>query len=226
MKIISIIILSILLISFAVAIDIRINEMELNPKGSDAGNEWVELFSDDEIDLEGYQLLNGDGDFVNLSGKGKGFIVVEFNSQFLDNRNENLTLLFNNFAIDATPSLTDSENNEQTWNFCDGEWLFLDSSKGKENNCPIAKQEFLRGDANVDKKVNTEDIIFILNALFLEKGEFICEDAADADDDGQLNVADAIFISNFLFQDGKDIPEPYLEAGQDLTEDDLGCEKY
>src|SRR3989344_3390746 len=46
---------------------IRLNEIEANPEGTDSGNEWVELYSQDSVNLEGYFLENGDGGIYNLS---------------------------------------------------------------------------------------------------------------------------------------------------------------
>ena len=40
---------------------IKISEIELNPAGTDKGNEWIELFSDEKINLGEYKLVNNDG---------------------------------------------------------------------------------------------------------------------------------------------------------------------
>jgi len=40
---------------------LRINEVEMNPAGTDTGNEWIELYNDGEISLEGYVIINNDG---------------------------------------------------------------------------------------------------------------------------------------------------------------------
>jgi len=37
-----------------IASGLRINEVELNPPLDDSGNEWAEIYSESEINLEGY----------------------------------------------------------------------------------------------------------------------------------------------------------------------------
>ncbi|MBI4606255.1 MAG: hypothetical protein HY721_30180, partial [Planctomycetes bacterium] len=46
---------------------------------------------------------------------------------------------------------------------------------------------------------------------------------ADADDSGTLEITDAIRLLLHLFAGGPAPPEPYPEAGEDLTPDGLTC---
>jgi len=55
-----------ILINFVYA-EIRINEVELNPAGSDGGKEWIELYSDSLINLEGWKLVNHDNKVLFLN---------------------------------------------------------------------------------------------------------------------------------------------------------------
>ena len=57
---------------------------------------------------------------------------------------------------------------------------------------------FRRGDANIDKKVDISDSIFILLYLFDGNLTLSCEKSSDANDDGTLTIADPIFILNLL----------------------------
>jgi hypothetical protein len=113
---------------------IRINEFEANPSGSDSGNEWVELYSEEEIDLEGY-YLQADNETLELNGVFSGYLVISFESQFIDNVNEIVYLKRGEDIIDETEMLDDSKNNGKTWNFCGEEWEFLEDSKGEINSC-------------------------------------------------------------------------------------------
>ena len=47
-----------MVISSELASAIVINEVEQNPAGEDRNNEWVELYSAEEINLDGYFLAN------------------------------------------------------------------------------------------------------------------------------------------------------------------------
>jgi len=147
-----IIILIIFLVSLVSAI--RINEIELNPAGTDAGNEWVELFSDEEINLEEFKLVNNDGDEFPLEGILSDYFIVNFEKQWLDNKDERVYLYNNTKLIDKTDLFLDSNNNEKTWQFCD-EWIFEVSTKKQENNCP--EQEIEEAEAEPDEEVLEEE---------------------------------------------------------------------
>ena len=123
-------------ISLSFSSAIVINEVELNPGGKDAGNEWVELYSETEINLEGY-YFEIDNKTYNLSGIFSGYFIYNRSSQWLDNENETISLKNNNEIIFQTPALDDKTNdkNNKTWNLCDNEWEFALGSKEKENNC-------------------------------------------------------------------------------------------
>ncbi len=71
--------------------------------------------------------------------------------------------------------------------------------------------------------VTLTDSVFLLNFLFLAGATPPCTDAADANDDGNVVLTDAIFLLNHLFQGGPVIPEPFPEAGEDPTPDEIGC---
>ena len=124
------------LISF-ISAEIRINEIESNPSGSDSGNEWVELYSDQEVNLGGWKIINHDNESFNLSQAFNGFLVVTFNKQFLNNQNESLMLFNGESIVFSTPVLNDIYNDGRAWSYCSGEWKFVISTPGLiNNNCP------------------------------------------------------------------------------------------
>ncbi len=83
---------------------------------------------------------------------------------------------------------------------------------------------FVRGDANGDLKLDLSDAISLLQYLFL-RGEMPCLKAGDFNDDGALSITDAIASIRFSFHGGAAPPEPYPQAGEELTPDRLGCEQ-
>jgi hypothetical protein len=113
-----------------------INEFELNPAGSDYGNEWVELYnpSDHEIPLIGWGLKNNDGDIFPLTGAidPGDYLVIIFTGSWLDNSDEGITLTYEQEEIDSTPIKMDSHNDERSWQRIpngqdtdsDDDWLF------------------------------------------------------------------------------------------------------
>lgn len=85
---------------------------------------------------------------------------------------------------------------------------------------------FLRGDADLDGRLNMTDAVVILMTLFLGRAPLPCLDAADANDVGRVDISDPIFILRYLFLGGPEPPSPYPEPGEDLSpQTALGCER-
>lgn len=84
------------------------------------------------------------------------------------------------------------------------------------------RAEFLRGDVNLDGRVNITDAVADLAALF-RGARPPCDDAADANDDGALSIDDPLAILGYLFVGGE-LPAPgTLAPGADPTCDTLDC---
>jgi len=88
----------------------------------------------------------------------------------------------------------------------------------------VAESEFVRGDANLDSRIDVSDAVTVLRTLFQWPDAPVrCADAADANDDGFTDVSDAVFIFDYLFRGGRVPPAPFPEAGSDPTDDPLRC---
>ena len=82
---------------------------------------------------------------------------------------------------------------------------------------------FIRGDANLDGKVNTSDPVSILAYLFGGQAD-VCVDACDVNDDGAVNLCDASLLLGYLFGEQATLPPPFPKPGLDPTYDELpGC---
>ncbi len=129
---------------------VMINEIELNPQGTDRSREWVELFNptDKDVNLDGWTLVTSHGDSraERLSGTlaAHGRMVHQFTGQALDNGEvegfplqESVALLNKNGErVDSAPWLQDLKDDGRTWQRSyDGasSWEFRDGSKGKTN---------------------------------------------------------------------------------------------
>jgi hypothetical protein len=83
-------------------------------------------------------------------------------------------------------------------------------------------EEFLRGDANSDGKIDISDPLMTLGFLFTGGAASSCPDAADANDDGTLNIADPTYTLGYLFLGTAAPPPPgALACGFDPTSDGL-----
>ena len=143
-----IIIFSMLFMPFFSAL--RINEAELNPAGTDAGGEWIELYSEDEIDLSEYKLVNNDVDELTLGGTFSGYYVYAFERQWLDNSDEKIFLYRGSELIDETGLLNDDKNDGKTWNYCYG-WELAEQTKSGENICE-------KNEANYNNEKNNSEL--------------------------------------------------------------------
>ncbi len=133
---------------------LEITEVELNPEGQDLGNEWIELYSEEEINLQSYIIQNNDGDTIDLSDTFSSYHIINLEKQWLDNSDEKVILKKGEEIIAETPIFKDSSNNNLSWNLCSGEWLFVQSSKGNENNCKgqISTKDSMEEEKSPNKK--------------------------------------------------------------------------
>jgi len=125
------------LINFISAIEI--SEVELNPSGNDVGGEWIEIHSEERVELGRYRLVNNDGKEILLSGGFQGYFLYIFGKQWLDNTDERVFLYEGDNLVDETPVLEDSANDEKTWQLCSQKWEFLKSTKNRANDCATNK---------------------------------------------------------------------------------------
>lgn len=135
--------------------DIAINEVELNPRGSDAGQEWIELYNptDVDINMSDFQITTSfkssdidlPKDAVIKAGET---YVVELDEQTLSNTAEILVLENSTGkVVDRTPSLVDRNDDDRTWQrMPDGnnEWKFAADTKGELNDPTAAKSHTTR----------------------------------------------------------------------------------
>lgn len=120
-----------------------ISEVELNPPGTnDVGNEWIEFYSPEPVNLGEYTIYNNDyaknhssKDVINLTGTVNGYYILKLSKQWLDDSNEMVFLYKGTELVDETSLLADSANNDKTWQFC-GNWTFSESTK-EAKNCEI-----------------------------------------------------------------------------------------
>ena len=171
-------ILVIILISF-VSAEVRINEVELNPDGIDSGNEWVELYSDEEINLTGWVLFDASNDSMELDITINGYYILESIPFNLRNSNENLSLYNYTNLISEFPTLNDPNNDNKTWQYCNGDWNFTYMTKGVENNCNLADttppddnsdsgEIYLEAEWDEEEIINTDEFEIKVKAFNLE----------------------------------------------------------
>ena len=81
----------------------------------------------------------------------------------------------------------------------------------------------IRGDVDQNAVVSFDDVMRLLEVLFLDPRPLSCASAADANDDGALEISDAIYLARFLFLGGLAPPAPFPNCGFDRTGDELEC---
>ena len=126
-----------------------ISEVESDPQGTDSKNEWVELYSQEEINGE-YILVNNDAggvydnedsNQIKVHFNFQGYYVYIFGTQWLDNSDEKVYLYDSTGnLIDSTNLFDDGGNNNYTWQKCEDTWIFEEETRGFEN-CIIEEPE-------------------------------------------------------------------------------------
>lgn len=95
--------------------------------------------------------------------------------------------------------------------------------------CPPAEagdSAFLRGDSNVDSRLDLSDAVFTLRYLFQGGEAPLCLDALDSNDSGMVDISDPAHTLRHLFLGGDAPPAPGMECGTDPSDDDLGCASF
>jgi hypothetical protein len=83
---------------------------------------------------------------------------------------------------------------------------------------------FVRGDANIDTRVNIADAIVLIRHLFAHEA-LQCEDAADVNDNGQIELTDPIQLLQTLYGlAGPELSGLPKDPGVDETSDSLDCD--
>ena len=121
---------------------VRINEVELNPPGTDNKNEWIELYSSQEVNLDGWTIVNAKGKVFSLNGSFSGYKIMITSYGLLTNSDQKIKLFDSeNKLIDETIEISDSYNDERSWQFCNNDWVFEQASREEKNECNLEKQE-------------------------------------------------------------------------------------
>jgi len=91
---------------------------------------------------------------------------------------------------------------------------------------PVVQVPFVRGDANIDGRVDIADPIWILNELYQSGPVASCRAAKDANADRRVDSSDAVYLINYQFLDGAPPPAPFPACGvypEQVLED---CEAF
>jgi len=147
-------------LNFINGVEIRINEVELNPLGSDSGNEWIELYSNEEINLTGWKIVNNDEDIKDLNQSFQNYLIINLERLWLDNENESVKLYNRSLLVHSTLIFSDSSNDNRAWSYCNGTWIFINLSYGYENNCltSLDNNQNLTNQNNSQNIQNTQNI--------------------------------------------------------------------
>jgi endonuclease YncB( thermonuclease family) len=125
--------------------NVVINEVELNPRGSDVGREWIELYNpaETETNMSDFEIRTSfKSETIRLPLEAmieaNGTYVVELDRQTLSNTAESLVLANSSGeTIDRTPSLVDRSDDGRTWQRIpdgDNEWQFALGTRDQLND--------------------------------------------------------------------------------------------
>jgi hypothetical protein len=84
--------------------------------------------------------------------------------------------------------------------------LTVTDAHGKTSNASISVLITSHGDANADGKINVNDVVYLINYLFMSGPPPIPLEAGDVNCDGKIDVKDVVYLINFLFVPGSPPP--------------------
>jgi hypothetical protein len=144
---------------------VLINEVELNPKGPDAGNEWIELYNPTSVDAN-------IGDFKVMAISRSAPIIIPAGTVLgagqlyalsvpvpsLENANMLTLVDGSGQVVDRTPSLVDRSDDSRTWQrIPDGgsHWRFMEATKGAPNDPATYRGKPVGGASEVDNSAQS-----------------------------------------------------------------------
>ena len=149
---------------------IKINEIEMNPEDGRDGKEWIELYNDEneDIDLSGWEVWEG---IVNKLVNPKRiltipdettlqtgeYFIIEFSNKLNNDGDYVLLKDSSGNEIDETGILKETSSSAKTWQLCDP-WEFLEATKGKKNNCENEVEEEPEKETDEVVEINEEVI--------------------------------------------------------------------
>ncbi len=89
-----------------------------------------------------------------ISFTGYYILVKPFS---LNNDDEKIYLYDEDSLIDETDTLNDGDNDNKSWQFCNNEWIFIDSTKEKKNNCGESEEEAVEEDEEGNEEEESEE---------------------------------------------------------------------
>lgn len=82
---------------------------------------------------------------------------------------------------------------------------------------------FVRGDVNLDGKVNLADAVWCVNELVRRGPRTACQRAADANADGLYDLSDVMYLIAWEFLSGPVMPPPFPQCAAVIAPADLEC---
>jgi uncharacterized delta-60 repeat protein len=164
---------------------------------------------------EWVQIYNGpanDGDYsrsVAVDGQGNAYVTGW--SIISETSDDYLTIKYNSAGVEQWVQTYNGPGNgeDHSWPLAvDGQGNVYVSGysyggSGTQFDYTTIKYiQFLRGDANGDGMINVNDVVFLINYLFIGGPAPQPLQAGDANSDGVVNINDVVYLINYLFVGG------------------------
>lgn len=203
-----------LILSLSYVSAVRINEVELNPDGGDSGNEWIELYSEQEINITDWIILSTNGRNMTFNASFSDYWIINTPYNLLTNDNNRLSLINSTGdIIFGTANLSDSLDDNRTWQFCNNSWIFINGTKNLTNFCVLTPINTSNPKATQNTTANQIQIQEIIISLDYDS-EIYNNEEFDVKVETE-NLEDADYdIKIFLEYDDKIISEIYDEEDE------------
>jgi len=96
----------------------------------------------------------------------------------------------------------------------------------KRSTHPVSETAFVRGEVNLDGRVDVSDAVRVFNHLFLDGGEPSCLATADLDSNRSIEITDGLYLLRFPFNSGPPPAFSYPASGRSAAVRPEDCVEF
>lgn len=162
-------------------------------------NNWVSLVIDYGTDLRAYQGSHGGTLHLATLNTNQWYHI----KTVVHPATSNYDIYLNCYLVGTANFLSNYLQYLRLGDFENGGSNF---GEGYWDDVAVYGKKFLRGDVNADGVVNTVDVVYLINYLYIHGPAPVPWRAGDVDADGTITAADVVYLINYLFIGGPPPP--------------------
>ena len=162
-------------------------------------NNWVSLVIDYGTDLRAYQGSHGGVLHLATLNTNQWYHI----KTVVHPATSNYDIYLNCYLVGTANFLDNYLRYLRLGDFENGGY---NHGEGYWDDLAVYGKKFLRGDVNADGVINTTDVVYLINYLFISGPAPVPWRAGDVNSDGGINASDVVYLINYLFVGGPPPP--------------------